>query len=84
MGYEIGEALGFNLFLIIFVVLARKRKNPWVLYLVGLGVYLVAYAGAFIEANLRGESVSAIRILLTIVIAVNGAFVCNKAKKSQK
>lgn len=84
MGYEISEALGFNLFLIIFIVLARKRKNPWVLYLVGLGVYLVAYAGAFIEANLRGESVSAIRILLTIVIAVIGAFVCNKAKKSQK
>jgi len=82
--YALFEALGYNLIFIILVVVARKRKNPWLLYFIGLGIQLFSYVGKFAEANLRGEGVSIIHMIITLIVAVVGAVVCSKAKKAQK
>lgn len=84
MVYGIAEALGYNAFFLVFVVLARKRKHPWVFYLIGLGIQLLSYVGAFAEANLRGESVNMLHIIVTAVIAVIGAITCSKAKTAKR
>lgn len=85
---DIFGAIGFNFLCIIFFVIAIIRansyKSPWVLFVIGIAVQLLAFCGTvtqILQSNEKIQSENIAAFIIFIIFALTTFFVIKKKMK---